>query len=271
VSKLAAVRREPGVLVARALGKLRRELLCRDALRLSRQYRTPGVGFSQGGEEGILREVFRRLGVRQGWAVEMGAWDGRHFSNTYQLLQDGWSGVGIECDPNRYRELLDNTRHLREYYAICRAVGREGDDRLDALLARTPLPRDFDLFSLDIDGYDYWIWDSLRDYRPSVVVIEYNALFSASEDKVLPFGHHVEWPIFGASAAALERLGRSKGYRLVACTPGSNLFFVREALAEGRLERLPVSCVPAEPAQVKRRWSGWAAFEEPGSQSFGSR
>lgn len=84
-------------------------------------------------------------------------------------------------------------------------------------------------------------------------MIEYNSYFSASEAKTVrrdekrAYDSESGYCDCGASAAALEKLGRSKGYMLVGYTDLLNLFFVRDDLAHGKFERLPVPCVPAEP------------------------
>jgi hypothetical protein len=40
---------------------------------------------SQFGEDGIIEEVLNRIGIENASCVEFGAWDGKHFSNTWQL------------------------------------------------------------------------------------------------------------------------------------------------------------------------------------------
>ena len=50
----------------------------------------------------------------------------------------------------------------------------EGPQSLDNIFARTQLPKEFDLFSLDIDGNEYHLWDSLNTYRPRVMLVEFN-------------------------------------------------------------------------------------------------
>jgi len=72
--------------------------------------------YSQSGEDGIIEEICYRLGINQGWFVEFGAWDGKHHSNTYNLLANkGWQGVLMECDPERYKALLHTKAHLRQF------------------------------------------------------------------------------------------------------------------------------------------------------------
>ena len=254
---LSPLRWDRGALVQRVVRRLVRETHHRKANALSLRYKdrfNPDLGCSQSGEDGILREIFRRLGIERGWFVELGAWDGVLYSNAYALLQKGWQGVGIECDPDKFRELQRNMAGVTTYVPICRRVTCAGDDRLEAILAGTAIPRDFELLSIDIDGHDYWVWESLKHYRPAVVVIEYNSHFSAADAKAIRIDetrvYDGESPRHGASAAALEQLGRSKGYMLVAYTGFLNVIFVRQDLAGGKFERLPVACVPSQPGRV---------------------
>ena len=64
--------------------------------------------FSQNGEDGIIEELNKRLRIkeqkRSNWCVEFGAWDGKHLSNTFNLIKKSWQGVYIEGDLCRYRD-----------------------------------------------------------------------------------------------------------------------------------------------------------------------
>src|SRR5690242_19239935 len=61
---------------------------------------------SQSGEDGIIRKVFEIIGTSSRWCVEFGAWDGRKFSNTYNLIQnEQWSGVLIEGAQAKFQKL----------------------------------------------------------------------------------------------------------------------------------------------------------------------
>ena len=75
-----------------------------------------------------------------------------------------------------------------------------------------------------------WIWQAL-EYRPQVVVIEYNSVFDYGDCKVVPYEPTFQWDgtnYFGASYSALEILAREKQYVGV-YTNGVNAFFVDKA------------------------------------------
>lgn len=182
--------------------------------------------YSQNGEDGILEEIFRRLGIAPGWFVEFGAWDGKHLSNAYNLLaHHQWQGVFIEGSPQKFQDLLRTAAEFPgKIHPLCAMVGFEGDGKLDDLLARTPIPKDFELLSIDIDSYDWQVWNALEKYRPKLVVIECNCA-------IAPGVHSIHNPPAseGASFTALVELGRRKGYTLV-CHTG-NCFFILNELA----------------------------------------
>ena len=63
--------------------------------------------YSQTGEDGVLGKILETLPERDLWCVEFGAWDGRHLSNTCNLIENrGYSAVLIEADAKRFRDLL---------------------------------------------------------------------------------------------------------------------------------------------------------------------
>lgn len=179
--------------------------------------------YSQNEEDGVIAEIFRRLNITQGWFCEFGAWDGRYGSNTFVLLARGWRGVMIEGDSRRFRDLkVTAARFPRTLHILEAFVSAEGDSSLDNLLARTPIPQDFDILSIDIDGSDYHVWRSLRVYRPKLVIIEIDSSTRPGEDYIFRGDGRL------TSFSAMLKLGRSKGYTLV-CHTG-NMFFIRNDL-----------------------------------------
>ena len=58
---------------------------------------------SQFGEDGIIKEIFNRIGTKYKICVELGAWDGKHFSNTWNLwFNNEWHAILIEADKNKF-------------------------------------------------------------------------------------------------------------------------------------------------------------------------
>jgi hypothetical protein len=96
------------------------------------------------------------------------------------------------------------------------------------------VPAEFDLLSIDIDQNTYYAWDGLSNYRPRVVVVEYNSSLPPDVDWKVRYDPGRTWDgtnNFGASLKAFELLGRDYGYSLVGCDfIGVNAFFVRDDL-----------------------------------------
>lgn len=177
---------------------------------------------SQNGEDGIIEKILDVVGDSARWCVEFGCWDGRHLSNTYNLVKTkGWSAVLIEGDAHRFQDLLKTYDGNNRVVPINALVGFEGPGRLDSILQSTEIPVDFDLLSIDIDGNDYHVWEAVRDYMPKIVVIEYNPTIPNVVEFVQPRNMGVTQ---GSSILALANLAKSKGYELVAVTHSNAIF-----------------------------------------------
>lgn len=160
---------------------------------------------SQCGEDGILEEIFKRIKSNNRQCVEFGAHNGIFLSNTKKLINDGWLGVMIESDKTLFGQLQKNM--AREAICIHKFV-----EDLDKVLSKTPIEKDFDLVSMDVDnGAEYDIWKRTVVYSPKVVLIE--------------FDRHSN------SLDGLKKLGKEKGYKLVATTCW-NAFFIRNDCME---------------------------------------
>lgn len=196
-----------------------------------------GSGFkvySQHDEDGIIEEIFCRIGITDQFFVEFGVGDGLENCTAYCLLK-GWSGAWIDGSADCYRGILRNmkflldSKRLRALYSFITA------ENIEQLFAQLSIPKEFDLLSIDIDRNDYWVWKAIQAYRPRVVAIEYNASFKQTVSCVVPYNPTAIWDLSnytGVSLKALERLGREKGYVLVGCNyTGVTTFFVREDCA----------------------------------------
>jgi hypothetical protein len=187
--------------------------------------------YSQHDEDGIIEEIFNRIGVTDRVFVEFGVGDGLENCTTYCLLK-GWTGYWIDGSAACYQGILKNmdyliaSSRLRVKYSFITA------ENIERLFAEMGVPAEFDFLSIDLDRNDYWIWQAIGKYRTRVVAIEYNASFKATVSCTVPYDPNKTWDgysnYFGVSLKALERLGAKKGYSLVGCNyTGVTAFFVR--------------------------------------------
>jgi len=186
--------------------------------------------FSQNGEDGILRELFLRLGFASPFTVEIGAGDGIECNTAYWLRQYGWHGLLIEAGHDEFTRL---ERNYRAYPGV--VVGNDflTSENIAEVFRRYHVPREFDVLSIDVDGNDYWLWAALQEYRPRVVVIEINMIEPPRLWVMAYNPKHVysatNRNYHGASLESLAKLGKRLGYALLGSN-GVNAFFVRSDL-----------------------------------------
>lgn len=207
--------------------------------------------FSQNGEDGMIEEIFTRIGTTNRFFVEFGVEDGMECLTRHLLVHHGWSGVMMEGSESHFRNLVANTAKYPQVHVSHQFITR---DNVPGLFKAHGVPNEFDLLVIDIDGNDYWVWQALDAYKPRLVVIEYNASYPPPQKMVIPYMENFCWDgtsYFGASLSSLEALGKSLGYALVGTdTRGVNAFFVRQDL----LAALGFPALPAKLAYHPPRY-----------------
>ena len=103
------------------------------------------------------------------------------------------------------------------------------------------------ILSIDIDGNDYWIWESITTVIPAIVIVEVNPIFGSEAAIATPYKAdfnrtvaHYSNLYGGMSLNAAAYLAHKKGYKLVCMdSMGHNAFFVRNDLM-GNLKEVSV-------------------------------
>ena len=202
----------------------------RDAKRLNRY---EGQCFSRHGQDGIIAEIFRRIGFQHKTFVEVGCGNGLE-NNTAYLLLKGWSGFWFDGGES---EIAECKKHCGEYLkkGVLKVQGAMlTKENIGEIFRKAGVPLEFDLLSVDVDRNTYQLLEALRDYKPRVIVVEYNSSILPADEWIVEYDPAKVWNntfYFGASLKSLEILGDRMGYSLVGCEIlGADAFFVRKDL-----------------------------------------
>jgi hypothetical protein len=190
-------------------------------------------GFSQNGEDGIIEYLIRRIRRPNRYFVEVGASDGLENNTTWLALAQRYGGMMLEGDAA--------VSAWCKYWLspLCPGVEcqslfltKENTDDLRKIL----LHWEPDIFSLDIDGNDYYIVQALMEngFRPKIAVVEYNSVFGPEHKLSIKYDPnfsksegHGKSLYFGCSLAAWRQLFSRYKYDFITVDQnGINAFFV---------------------------------------------
>ena len=170
--------------------------------------------------------------------MEFGVGNGRE-NNTLKLLLEGWSGLWIEGSDSfvsqitdKFHDLIAQSRlHVRQAF-----INR---NNINDLIG-TYFSDEIDLLSIDIDGNDIYILESISVVNPRVIMIEYNGKFPPPMSIAQRYNPEHIWDesdYGGSSLAAITKVADRRGYCLVGCgVVGVNAFFVRRDLVGDQFE-----------------------------------
>jgi hypothetical protein len=189
--------------------------------------------YSQNDEDGIIAEIFTRIGVEHRSFIEFGTETGIECNTTWLLMQ-GWQGLWIESDADACKSIVATHGDFLARGDLTVLNERVTAENINSCIVEAFRRDECDLLSIDVDYNDYWIWQAIDRIEPRVVLIEYNASWPPPSCVTVPYDPAGAWRgdnLFGASLAALAKLGDRKGYHLVGCSlSGVNAFFVRKDL-----------------------------------------
>jgi len=218
--------------------------------------------YSQNGEDGILLYIFSKIGVHSRTFVDFGAEDGRECNTANLSLNWGWSGLLIEASTKLF---IEAKKYYCAYPQVSILNAYVTPQNINHLLRENNYSGEIDLLSIDIDSNDYWVWESIHDCNPRVVVVEYNANLGSDRSITVQydanfnrFEKHPSGYYFGASLLSLQKLAHKKGFILIGCdSKGCNAFFVRSDLARHHFVELSAA------AAYYPLTEGWAIRPTP--------
>lgn len=179
---------------------------------------------SQNGEEGIIDSIFEKIGFTNKKCVDIGAWDGKHLSNTY-FLKKKYEFNRLLIEGCNNKKIHDDCNDEKLTHSLV------SSNNINTLL--NDIPDKFDFLCIDIDGDDYWVLNAMEK-KARVVILEY----ASGVPNFLPLvckegygtvksftGEPITNGYYGANMLAFGRLMKNKGYEFVTSL-SDNMFFV---------------------------------------------
>lgn len=211
--------------------------------------------YSQNDEDGIIEEIFNRIGTTNKVFIECGVNNGMECC-THYLLYKGWSGAWIEADKHFYNEICSLFSDIITEDKLRVKNAFITKDNINSLISECGIKGEIDLFSIDIVGNDYHIWNVLDVVSPRVVIMPYNAKFLPTCEWIKAYDENYIWDGSDcqyASLKSIELLGRQLGYTLVGTNAnGVNAFLVRNDLL--KTDAFPSPATAENLYNPARRW-----------------
>ena len=188
--------------------------------------------YSQNGEDGILDYLIYSLKIERPKFIEIGIGDYSESNTRFIFERTSPKGMVVDCIDNLEKKIKKKVKVWRGDLKIINK--KINTKNVLQLLDKDNMLNDLDLFSIDIDGIDYWILERLPKYFSKIVVLEYNPTFGFDLEVSVPnisnfdrTKYHYSNLCFGMSFRAAVNLMDKKGFYFVGSNfLNNNAFFV---------------------------------------------
>lgn len=190
-------------------------------------------GFSQNGEDGILDVLRKQLLDSNRYFIEIGSAEGIENNSAWLLIAEKYNGICIEGNP---RLVERAKRSVIDYSIGAECYNMFVTTESVSELVELALHKDPDIFSLDIDGNDYYIAKAIMDggIRPKIFVVEFNSVYGPERSMTIQYQEafsfkkaHPTNLYYGVSIQGWKNFFAQHNYRFVTIDRnGVNGFFV---------------------------------------------
>ena len=202
--------------------------------------------FSQWGEDGIIQHLTKSIEIKNKTFIEFGVEDFFESNCRFLLMKDDWKGFVIDGSTSNIQRLKNSYFYWKHHLnSVDKFITKEN---IEDILSTSGFEEDLGILSVDLDGNDFFVLEAIKNFKPRILICEYNPIFGANRKITIPYQadfyrtniHHSNL-YWGASLAAMTHLADKKGYALVGTnSAGNNAFYVRKDLLNDRVEVLSV-------------------------------
>ena len=181
--------------------------------------------FSQNGEDGIIDYLLYQLKIEKPKFIEIGVGDYSESNTRFIFDRCSPKGIIVDCIEDFEDNVKKNIQLWRGELKIIEKFVTPNN--INEIIYDNNLLNDLDIFSLDIDGIDYWVINELPKNFSKITVLEYNPIFGVDKKVTVPniknFNrkeYHYSNTCFGMSLNAAIDLMKKKNFSFL----GTNLF-----------------------------------------------
>ncbi len=194
--------------------------------------------FSQDTEDGIIQYLLKSLNIQTVKFVEIGTQDYSESNTRYIYETMRSEGLIIDPCPDLEKKINKILRVWKNKLKVHNDFIDPGN--INEILTQNSFNSDLDIFSIDIDGIDYWVLEKINPKISKIFIIEYNPYFGPKLEISAPnlkrfdrFKYHPSGICWGASLKAIINLMKKKGYTFIGSNRlNCNSFFILNDLLD---------------------------------------
>ena len=193
--------------------------------------------FSQWGEDGILDFICEKIGLAKPKVLEIGAGNFTECNSRFLVENRNASVVLVDGRKDLVHNVNSSSLKWKTHiFAFEEWVTSKNINEI--IRSAKNKISNIDIFSIDLDGNDYWIVEAADLHEIQLIVVEYNPLFGSdfavsvpSDDFFNRRAKHHSCLYYGASLRAFNHILNQKGFVFIGSNRvGNNAFFVRQEI-----------------------------------------
>ena len=201
--------------------------------------------FSQNGEDGIIDYLLYSLNIDVPKFLEIGVGNYKESNTRYLFQKNPCKGMIVDHNKNLKQKV---SKHVKLWKGDLTIVEKTvTSENILEILSSNNFDKNLDVFSIDIDGTDYWVMEQIPHNISKIIIAEYNSIFGPNLEVSVPNiknfdrkKYHHSYLCYGTSLKALIKLMEKKNFIFLGSnTACNNAFFVSENEVEKIKIRLP--------------------------------
>ena len=148
--------------------------------------------------------------------LEIGTENYKESNTRFLLMKNNWTGHIVEANKNFTKNIKKQSIYWKYDLNVHNSLVTK--ENINKILKELNLKK-IGLFSLDIDGVDYWIWKEIKEIKPIIFVCEFNSVFGNKKKITVPYKknfsrtkYHYSNLAFGASINDFIEISKKKEY-----------------------------------------------------------